>query len=74
MESRACCGNYLIEVPLLFVEGCAGSVGPLHIEHEVLDLILEPLLRLLEGSTLGVHSFHVFLSCLQPLGQFLPLG
>lgn len=72
MESRACCGNYLIEVPLLFVKGCAGSVGPLHIEHEVLDLILEPLLGLLKGGALGIHSFYVFLSILQTLGQLLP--
>ena len=72
VESRGCCRDYLIEVPLLFVQSCAGSVCPLNIEHEVLDLILEPLLRLLKGSAFGVHGFYMFLSSLQPLGQLLP--
>ena len=69
---RNWCRSYLVEVPLLFVQGCAGSVCPLHVEHEVLNLILEPLLGLLKGGTFGVHSFHVLLSSLQTLGQFLP--
>lgn len=64
--------EYLIKVPLLFVQGCAGSICPLHINHEVLHLILQPLLCLLERSTFCVDSFHVFLSILQPLGQLLP--
>ena len=72
MEARGCCRSYLVKVPLLFVQGCTGSVGPLHVEHEVLNLILEPLLGLLKGGTFGVHSFYVFLSSLQTLGQFLP--
>ena len=65
------CRNYLIKVPLLFVESRAGSIGSLHVNHEVLDLILEPLLGLLKGGTLGIHSFYMFLSILQTLGQFL---
>ena len=72
MEARGCCRFYLVKVPLLFVQGCAGSVCPLHVEHEVLNLILEPLLGLLKGGAFGVHSFYMFLSFLQTLGQLLP--
>lgn len=36
--------SHLVKVPLLLIEGRAGSIGPLHVEHEVLNLILEPLL------------------------------
>ena len=64
--------SHLVKVPLLLIESRAGGIGPLHVEHEVLNLILEPLLGLLKGGTFGVHSFHVLLSSLQTLGQFLP--
>ena len=64
--------SHLVKVPLLLIKSCAGSIGPLHVKHEVLNLILEPLLGLLKGGAFGVHSFHVFLSSLQTLGQFLP--
>lgn len=64
--------SYLVEVPLLLVQGGAGRVGSLHIQHEIFHLILEPLLRLLKGSAFGVHGFYVLLGRLQPLGQLLP--
>ena len=69
---RNWCRSYLVEVPLLFVQGCAGSVCSLHVNHEVLNFILEPLLGLLKGGAFGVHSFYMFLSILQTLGQLLP--
>jgi hypothetical protein len=72
MERRGCCRNHLIKVPLLFVQSCACSIGSLHIEHEVLHLILQPLLRLLQGSTLGIYGFYMFLSSLQTQSQLLP--
>ena len=64
--------SHLVKVPLLLIKSCAGSIGPLHVEHEVLNLILEPLLGLLKGGAFGVHCFYVFLSILQTLGQLLP--
>lgn len=72
MLSHKLVQNYLVKVPLLLVQGCTGCVCSLHIQHEVLHLILEPLLCLFKGSTFGIHSFHMFLSSLQPLGQLLP--
>ena len=71
MLSHKLVQNYLVKVPLLLVQGCTGRVCSLHINHEVLHLILEPLLRLLEGSTFGIHGFHMFLGILQTLGQLL---
>ena len=67
-----CRQSHLVKIPLLLIESCAGSIGPLHVEHEVLNLILEPLLGLLKGGAFGVHSFYMFLSFLQTLGQLLP--
>ena len=64
--------SHLVKVPLLLIESRAGSIGPLHVEHEVLNLILEPLLGLLKGGTFGIHCFYMFLSILQTLGQLLP--
>ena len=64
--------SHLVKVPLLLIESRAGSIGPLHVEHEVLNLILEPLLGLLKGGTFGIHCFYVFLGFLQTLGQLLP--
>lgn len=64
--------GHLVEVPLLLVQGGTGRVGSLHINHEVLHLILEPLLCLLKGSAFGVHGFYVLLGFLQMLGQLLP--
>ena len=64
--------SHLVKVPLLLIESRAGGIGPLHVEHEVLNLILEPLLGLLKGGAFGVHRFYVFLSFLQTLGQLLP--
>ena len=72
MESRGCSTRYLVEVPLLLVQGRTGRVCSLHIEHEVFHFVLEPLLRLLQGGAFGVHRFHVLLGRLQPLGQLLP--
>ena len=67
-----CRQSHLVKIPLLLIESRAGSIGPLHVEHEVLNLILEPLLGLLKGGAFGVHSFYMFLSFLQTLGQLLP--
>ena len=64
--------GHLVKVPLLLIESRAGSIRPLHIKHEVLHFILEPLLGLLKGSAFGVRGFYVFLGFLQTLGQLLP--
>jgi len=62
----------LVKVLLLLIQSCAGSIGSLHINHQVLHFILQPLLCLFQGGTFGIHSFDVFLCILQALCQLLP--
>ncbi len=70
-KSCQCC--YLVKVPLLLVQVGGQSIGPLHINHEVLNLTLEPLFGLLKRGTLGVYCLNLFLSFLKALGQLLPV-
>ena len=39
---------HLVEVPLLLVQGCGSCVGALHVHHQVLNLILQPVFGLLQ--------------------------
>lgn len=64
----------LVKVPLLLVQGGSRCVRPLQVRHEVFDLILQPVLGLLQGGALGVDCLHRLLGLLQPLGQLLPTG
>lgn len=66
--------NHLVEVPLLLVKGGGQAVGPLHVHHEILHLVLEPLFRLLQRGALGVHRFDLFFSLLETLRQLFPAG
>ncbi|CAG6010318.1 unnamed protein product [Menidia menidia] len=61
----------LIKVPLLLVQVGSQSISSLHINHEVLHLPLQPLLGLLQRSTLGVDRLNGFLSILKALGNAL---
>ena len=64
---------HLIKVPLLLVKVGSQSIGSLNVNHEVLHLTLQPLLGLLQGGALGVHSLNGFLSILQALGKLFPV-
>ena len=64
----------LVKVLLLLIQSSAGSIGSLHINHQVLHFILQPLLCLFQGGTFGIDSFHMFLCILQTLGQLLSGG
>ena len=44
--------KHLVKVPLLLVKVGSQSVGPLHINHEILHLTLESLFGLLQRGTL----------------------
>lgn len=71
---KSCQRFYLVKVPLLLVQVGSQSIGPLHINHEVFHLTLEPLFGFLKGSTLGIHCLNLFLSLLKALCQLLPVG
>lgn len=64
--------NDLVKVPLLLVEGGSQTVGPLHVHHEILHLVLKPLLRLLQRGALRVHRFDLFFSLLETLRELFP--
>ena len=64
---------YLVKVPLLFVQVGGQPISPLHVNHEVLHLTLEPLFGFLQRSTLGVHSLNLLLSLLKALGKLFPV-
>ncbi|TNN71143.1 hypothetical protein EYF80_018663 [Liparis tanakae] len=65
----------LCQLPVHLTLNLIGSqtVGPLHINHEVLHLTLESLFGFLKRSTLGIHCLNLFLSLLKALGQLFPL-
>ncbi|TNN43809.1 hypothetical protein EYF80_046016 [Liparis tanakae] len=58
----------------LFSQVGSQSVGSLHVDHEVLHLGVQPLLGLLQRSTLGVHSLDGFLGILKALGELFPVA
>jgi hypothetical protein len=65
-------GKDLVEVSLFLVQGGAGCVGPLQVQHQVIHFSLKPLLGFLQGGTLGVGCLGVFLCLLEPLSQLFP--
>lgn len=65
-------GKDLIEVSLFLVQGGAGCVGPLQVQHQVIHFSLKPLLGFLQGGTLGVGCLSVFLRLLEPLSKLFP--
>ena len=71
-EPQAWSPKDLVKVLLLLIQSCAGSICSLHINHQVLHFILQPLLCLFQGNTFGIHSFNMFLCILQALCQLLP--
>ena len=64
---------HLVKAPLLLVQVGSQGVGPLNINHEVLHLSLQPLLGLLQRSTLGIGGLDGLLSLLETCSQFLPV-
>lgn len=63
---------YLIKVPLFLVKVGSQSISSLHINHEILNFILQTLLGLFQRGTFGIHSFNGLLSILQTLSKFSP--
>ena len=72
-NSNISISTHLVKVPLLLVKVGSQSIGPLHINHEVLHLTLESLFGLLQRGTLGIHSLNLFLSFLKALGKLFPV-
>lgn len=64
----------LVKILLLFIKCCTGCVRPLHVTHEVIHFPLQPLLCLLQWSTLWVDSLNLLLWLLQALSKLLSAG
>lgn len=64
----------LVKILLLFIKCCTGCVRPLHVNHEVIHFPLQPLLCLLQWSTLWVDSLNLLLWLLQALSKLLSAG
>lgn len=66
--------TYFIKIPLLLIQsGCSG-VRPFQIHHNILQLSLEPDLRLLQAGSLRLRRFNCFLRLLEPGCKLLPGG
>ena len=65
---------YFIEVPLLLVQDGCNSVRPLHVHHEIFNLILQSVFGLLQGGTFSINGLNGLLSILETLSQLLPAG
>merc|ERR1719419_2062357 len=66
-------GDELVELALLLLHGGGVGVGPLDVDHEILDLAGETVLGLLEGRAFAESLLDLLLS-LGELGGQLALG
>ena len=64
---------HLVKVSLPLVQSSSSSIRPLHIHHEIFNLILQPVFGLFQRGTFSIHSFNSLLSLLQTLSQLFPL-